>query len=160
MKMNKVILCGRLGQDPVLRTTPSGQSVCNLNLATSKSWVDKGGAKQQSTEWHKIIVWGKTGENCSKYLAKGREILVEGELQTRSWEDKDGSKRYATEIVAHNVQFIGNNPPSQQGGAQPQTQSPKQNHAQTQPQDQGGWGGFMGEAQTSHLTPGLDDIPF
>lgn len=153
--MNKVILCGRLGQDPVLRHTPSGHAVCNLNLATSKSWVDKGGEKHQSAEWHKIIVWGKTGENCAKYLTKGREILVEGELQTRSWEDKDGSKRYATEVVAHNVQFIGNTT-QQAGGGQPQ----EQKRAQTAPQNQGGWDGFPGEAQTGNMVPNLDDIPF
>ena len=106
MSINKVILIGRLGQDPELKYTPSGQAVSTLSLATSESWVDKGGQKQERTEWHRVVVWGKSAENCSKYLAKGRQIFVEGRLQTRSW-DKDGQKHYTTEIIASTVQFLG-----------------------------------------------------
>jgi single-strand DNA-binding protein len=116
--VNKVILLGRLGQDPELRYTQGGQPVCNMSIATSEVWNDKDGNKQESTEWHKVIVWGKIGENCAKYLSKGRLAFVEGKLQTRNWDDKDdGKKRYATEIVAHNVQFIsdGQGKPQQQG---------------------------------------------
>ena len=107
MSLNKVMLLGHLGQDPELRYNPSGTPVCNFSLATNEFWMDKDGQKQKRTEWHRIVVWGKTGENCSRYLAKGRQALVEGRLETRSWEGKDGQKKYTTEIIARNVQFIG-----------------------------------------------------
>jgi single-strand DNA-binding protein len=108
MSVNKVIILGRLGQDPELRYTPSGASVCQFSLATSESWNDKStGQKQEKTEWHRIVVWGKLAELCNQYLSKGRQAFVEGKIQTRSWEDKDGQKRYTTEILANTVQFIG-----------------------------------------------------
>lgn len=103
--LNKVILIGRLGQDPELRYTATQQPVAQLSVATSDSY-QKDGQKVETTEWHRVIVWGKQGENCGKYLAKGRSVCVEGKLQTRSWQDKDGQKRYSTEIVAHNVIFM------------------------------------------------------
>ena len=102
----KVIILGNLGKDPEVRFTGSGQPVCNFSLATNESWTDKSGQKQERTEWHRIVVWGKSAENCGKYLAKGRQALVEGRLQTREYE-KDGQKHYQTEIVATSVQFIG-----------------------------------------------------
>jgi len=105
--INKVILIGNLGNDPELKSIPSGNSVCEFSLATNESWTDKSGQKQDRTEWHRIVVWGKTGENCAKYLSKGRQCYVEGRLRTRSWEDKEGNKRYTTEIVASTVQFLG-----------------------------------------------------
>ena len=106
--VNKVIVLGRLGQDPELKYTPNGAAVCNFTVATSESWNDKNsGQKQEKTEWHRIVVWGKLAELCNQYLTKGRQAYVEGKLQTRSWEDKDGNKRYTTEIVASTVQFIG-----------------------------------------------------
>lgn len=104
--VNKVILVGNLGADPELRYTSSGTPVCELRVATNESWTDKQGQRQERTEWHRIVVWGKTGENSSKYLSKGRQVYVEGRLQTRSWDDKDGNKRYTTEIVANDVQFL------------------------------------------------------
>lgn len=104
--VNKVILVGNLGADPELRYTGSGTPVCELRLATNESWTDKQGQKQERTEWHRVIVWGKTGENCSKYLSKGRQVYLEGRLQTRSWDDKEGNKRYTTEIIANDVQFL------------------------------------------------------
>jgi len=108
MSVNKVILLGRLGQDPELRNTPNGNSVCNFTLATSENWTDKqSGQRQERTEWHRIVVWGRVAENCNQYLAKGRQAYIEGRLQTRSWEDKDGNKRYTTEVLANTVQFIG-----------------------------------------------------
>lgn len=107
MSVNKVILLGRLGQDPELKYTPGGSPVCNFSLATTKSWTDKSGQKQEKTEWHRIVVWGKLAELCNQYLAKGRQAFLEGRLQTRSWDDKDGNKRYTTEILASTVQFIG-----------------------------------------------------
>ena len=107
MSVNKVILLGRLGQDPELKYTPSGAAVCNFSLATSESWTDKNsGQKQDKTEWHRIVVWGKLAELCNQYLAKGKQAFVEGKLQTRSW-DKDGTKMNTTEINASTVQFLG-----------------------------------------------------
>lgn len=105
--VNKVILLGRLGADPDMRYTPSGQGVCELRLATNESWTDKNGQRQERTEWHRIVIWGKRAEICSKYLSKGREVYVEGRIQTRNYDDKDGNKRYITEIIASDVQFIG-----------------------------------------------------
>ncbi len=107
MSVNKVILLGRLGQDPELKYTPGGSPVCNFSLATTESWTDKSGQKQEKTEWHRVVVWGKLAELCNQYLAKGRQCFLEGRLQTRSWDDKDGNKRYTTEILANTVQFIG-----------------------------------------------------
>lgn len=105
--INKVILVGRLGADPEVKTVGQGQTVTRLNLATSESWMGKDGQKQEKTEWHRITVWGKLAEICGKHLAKGRQVYVEGKLQTRSWEDQQGQKKYATEIVASTVQFLG-----------------------------------------------------
>ncbi len=107
MSVNKVIILGRLGQDPELKYTPGGMAVCNFTVATSESWADKAGQKQERTEWHRIVVWGKLAELCNQYLTKGRQAFIEGSLQTRSWDDKSGQKRYTTEINAKTVQFIG-----------------------------------------------------
>lgn len=107
MSVNKVILLGRLGQDPELKYTPGGAPVCNFSLATTEAWTDKQGQKQEKTEWHRVVVWGKLAELCNQYLAKGRQAFLEGRLQTRSWDDKDGNKKYTTEILANTVQFIG-----------------------------------------------------
>ena len=105
--VNKAILVGNLGRDPELRQTPNGQSVVNFTLATSENWTDKSGQRQERTEWHRIVVWGRTAEMCNQYLSKGRTVYIEGRIQTREWEDKDGNKRYTTEINASTVQFIG-----------------------------------------------------
>ena len=114
--INKVILIGNLGQNPELKFLTSGQAVANFSIATNKKWQDKEGKQVERTEWHRIVVWGKVAENCAKYLTKGRPVYIEGELQTRSWDDKDGTKRYTTEIQALNVQFLG----SGNGGDQQQ----------------------------------------
>jgi single-strand DNA-binding protein len=105
--VNKVILIGNLGRDPELRFTKDGRPVANFTLATNERWRDKEGNNQERTEWHRIVVWDKTAENCAQYLAKGRSCYVEGRLQTREWEDKDGNKRQTTEVVAQNVTFLG-----------------------------------------------------
>lgn len=107
MSVNKVILVGRLGQNPEVRYTPSGAAVANFSIATSESWADKSGQKQEKTEWHRIVVWGKTAENCNQYLSKGRQVYIEGRLQTRQWQDKDGQTKSTTEIQAQTVQFLG-----------------------------------------------------
>lgn len=106
--VNKVILVGNLGAKPELKYLPSGQGVCELRLATNEVYNDKNNQRQERTEWHRIVVWGKMGENCAQYLDKGRSVYVEGRLQTRSWDDKKtNEKRYMTEIVASQVQFLG-----------------------------------------------------
>lgn len=105
--VNKVIIIGRLGADPELKTVTGGQSVCRLSVATSENWTDREGQKQERTEWHRVVVWGKLAELCGKYLSKGRQAYIEGRLQTRSWEDQQGQKRYSTEVVANTVQFLG-----------------------------------------------------
>ncbi len=105
--INKVILIGRLGSDPEVRYTPDGTAVANFSVATSDEWTDKAtGDRKERTEWHRIVAWRKLGELCGEYLSKGRQVYVEGKLQTRSWE-KDGVTRYTTEIVASDVQFLG-----------------------------------------------------
>lgn len=105
--VNKVILIGNLGADPELRYTPSGQAVCDLRLATNESWADKNGQKQERTEWHRVVMWGKPAEICKQYLTKGQKLYIEGRLQTRSWDDKDGNKKYSTEIVGTDFMFLG-----------------------------------------------------
>jgi single-strand DNA-binding protein len=109
MSVNKVILVGRLGQNPEVRYTPSGAAVANFSVATNESWTDKAGAKQERTEWHKVVVWGKLAELCNQYLAKGRQVYLEGRLQTRQWQDKDNQTKYTTEVQAQVVQFLGQN---------------------------------------------------
>jgi single-strand DNA-binding protein len=104
--VNKVILIGRLGKDPEVRYTPDGTMVTNFNLATDEQRKDKNGEKIQRTEWHKIVTWGKLAEICGNYLVKGKLVFVEGRIQTRSWEDKEGVKRYTTEIIASNMQML------------------------------------------------------
>jgi single-strand DNA-binding protein len=106
--INKAILVGRLGSDPEVRYTPSGDAVANFSIATSEEWKDKdSGEKKERTEWHRIVAWRRLGEICGEYLSKGRQVYVEGRIQTRSWDDKNGVKRYTTEIVATDVQFLG-----------------------------------------------------
>lgn len=106
MSLNKAMIIGNLGADPEVRYTKSGSAVSNLSVATNEKWTDKSGQRQERTEWHRVVVFGKTAENCSKYLKKGRQVYVEGRIQTNDWEDKDGNKRYTTEIVAQNVTFL------------------------------------------------------
>ncbi|PIT98992.1 MAG: single-stranded DNA-binding protein [Bdellovibrionales bacterium CG10_big_fil_rev_8_21_14_0_10_45_34] len=105
--VNKAIIVGRLGADPEVKFTQSGQQVARFSVATSENWTDRDGQKQERTEWHRVVVWGKLAEICGKYLSKGRQVFVEGRIQTRSWEDNQGQKKYSTEIVASTVQFLG-----------------------------------------------------
>ena len=107
MEINRAIILGRLGQDPKTHVTENGHSICNFSLATSENWTSKDGEKQEKTEWHRVVVFGKLAEICQKYLEKGRLALIEGKIQTRKWEDKDGAERFTTEINASNVQFVG-----------------------------------------------------
>jgi single-strand DNA-binding protein len=105
--VNKVILIGRLGADPEVKAVGPGSQVARLSVATSESWTDKEGQRQEKTEWHRVVVWGKLAELCGKYLSKGRQVYLEGRLQTRSWDDPQGVKKYSTEIVAQTIQFLG-----------------------------------------------------
>jgi len=126
MTVNKVILIGNLGKDPEVRFTANGKAVARFPVATSDVWIDGEGNRQERTEWHNIIVWGKQGETCAQYLAKGRQVFVEGSIRSRSYDDKDGNKRYVTEIVAFRVRFLGGGggtrvAPEAEGGASGET---------------------------------------
>jgi single-strand DNA-binding protein len=126
--VNKVIIVGRLGRDPEVRYTPSGAAVANFTVATSEEWKDKAtGEKQERTEWHKIVAWRRLGEICGEYLHKGKEVYIEGRLQTRSWEDRDGNTKYTTEIVAQNMQMLGS--PGKKG----RTESPDESYPTEEP---------------------------
>ena len=105
--VNKVILVGNLGRDAEIRYTSGGTAVATLSLATTDVWNDKGGQRQEKTEWHRVVLWGKTAETLQEYLLKGRQIYVEGRLQTRQWDDRDGNKRYTTETRADRVVLLG-----------------------------------------------------
>ena len=105
--VNKVILVGNLGRDPELRYTQQGTAVANFTLATNENFQKKDGSRDERTEWHRIVAWGKTAELCSQYLSKGRTVYIEGRIQTREWENKEGQKQKTTEIVAQTVQFLG-----------------------------------------------------
>jgi single-strand DNA-binding protein len=105
--VNKVILLGNLGRDPELKYTPNGSAVANFTLATNESWKDKEGQKQEHTEWHRIVVWGKLAEICGEYLHKGRQVYIEGSIRSRTYKDRDGNERSATEIRADNLVMIG-----------------------------------------------------
>src|SRR5215208_4849050 len=145
MSVNKVILVGHLGKDPEVRFTNSGSAVANFSVATSEQWNDRDGKKQERTEWHNIVVWGKQAESCGQYLAKGRQVYVEGSIRSRSYDDKNGVKRYVSEIFAQRIQFLGG------GGG---TRLPEQ-QTDAGPGDDPGMGG-MGGGQP----PMDDDVPF
>jgi single-strand DNA-binding protein len=115
--INKVIIVGNLGKDPEVSYVPSGAAVAKFSVATSETWKDKTtGEKKERTEWHRIVAWDKLGEICGKYLSKGRQVYIEGKLQTHSYDDKEGVKRYVTEIIAQEVQFLGGNRDSSDSG--------------------------------------------
>ncbi len=141
--INKVILVGNLGADPELRYTSGGQAVCDMRMATSERWKGKDGQMQEKTEWHRIVVWGRSAESCNEYLNKGSQAYVEGRIQTRKWEDRDGNTRYTTEIVANRVLFLS-------GGGR---------------RNDGGGGGGVSEPpppsdNDAPTDTGNDDIPF
>lgn len=151
--VNKVILVGNLGRDPEVRYSPNGQAIANVTIATSESWKDKNtGDKQERTEWHRIVFFGKLAEIAGEYLKKGSQIYVEGRLQTRKWQDKEGQDRYTTEIVANEMQMLG----SRQGQGAPASE-----FSQDEPASMGASGG--GSRAPSPAKAGNDfddDIPF
>jgi len=114
--INKAILIGNLGSDPEVRYTQSGTAVANFNIATSEKWKGQDGEWQEQTEWHRIVVWAKLAEICGEYLSKGSKVYIEGRIQTRSWDDKDGNKRYTTEIVAREMKMLDSKGASSGGG--------------------------------------------
>jgi single-strand DNA-binding protein len=130
MSVNKVILIGNLGRDPEVRFTAGGRAVARFPVATSEVWTDADGNRQERTEWHNVVVWGKQAESCGQYLQKGRQVYVEGSLRTRSYDDKDGNKRYITEVNAQRVQFLGGGPgrgtPASEGPAEPPADVPSE----------------------------------
>lgn len=136
--LNKVMLIGNLGADPELRHTPGGQDVCDLRLATNEKWKDKEGNKQEKTEWHRVVFWGKPAQIIKEYCTKGQMLYVEGRIQTRSWDDKEGVKKYMTEIVGSEFKFLG--------GKGDKSAAPREGGP---PMDTGGAGGSPD-----------DDIPF
>lgn len=149
--VNKAILIGNLGRDPELRYTQNGQAVTNFSLATSENWTDKSGERTERTEWHRIVAWGKTAELCAQYLSKGRTVYIEGRLQTRDWEDKEGVKRQTTEIVANTVQFLGG--PRGEGGGGNYAGGGGSGQSDENPTDGSGGG-------SSDPPPAEGDIPF
>jgi single-strand DNA-binding protein len=136
-------LVGNLGKDPEVRAVPGGQSVCNFSIATNESWTDKSGQKQDRTEWHRIVVWGKAAEACGEHLAKGRQVYIEGRLTTREWTNKEGQKQYTTEIVANPVGGVvflsgGERPPREEQftGPSGRERAPREEQFTGQPQRQ------------------------
>lgn len=151
--VNKVILVGNLGRDPEVRYSPNGQAVANVTIATSESWKDKNtGDKQERTEWHRVVFFGKLAEIAGEYLKKGAQIYVEGRLQTRKWQDKDGADRYTTEIVASEMQMLG----SREGRGAPAGDF----NQDTAPESAAPRGGQKATAPAAAAKDLDDDIPF
>lgn len=161
--LNKVIIIGRVGQDPKINYTQSGQAVANISVATDEGYKDKNtGQKIEKTEWHSVVAWRQSAEFIGKYIGKGRLVMIEGKLQTRKWQDQNGNDRYSTEIVADRVQALDRAPEQQQGqqqaqggygGQQPTYQQPQGQQPQQQPQREPFNGGGDGPG-------GTEDVPF
>jgi len=147
--VNKVILVGNLGRDSELRYTPGGAAVATLNLATTEVWNDRNNQRQEKTEWHRVVLWGKQAESLQEYLTKGKQIYVEGRLQTRQWDDKDGNKRYTTEIKADRITLLGGGGGGGRGAGGGGAEYSGRG---------GGGGGQMDEPPVEPITD--DDIPF
>lgn len=152
MSVNKVILVGNLGKDPELRYTPSGTPVANFSIATTEKFKDQEGNPREKTEWHKIVAWRQLAEICGKYLTKGRQVYIEGKIQTSSYEDRDGNRRYITEIVADQMQMLGRAGDDNSGGGG--NQRHEQGPERPAPHSDAGGGGAFSEPFPD------DDIPF
>jgi single-strand DNA-binding protein len=149
--VNKVILVGNLGRDAELRYTPGGAAVATLNMATTETWTDKGGQRQEKTEWHRVVFWGKVAESLTEYLTKGKQVYVEGRLETRQWNDKDGNKRYTTEIKGDKIVLLGSAGGGGRGGGGASRGGGEESMAGGQPS-------HGGDVPDTPLTD--DDIPF
>jgi single-strand DNA-binding protein len=161
--LNKVMLIGHLGNDPERRETASGQSVVNFTLATSEGFKDSTGNFQERTEWHRIVAWGKLADICSQYLKKGRQVYLEGRLQTRSWDDsKTGEKKYATEIVCSDMQMLGSNRDSGSGmGDSSYPQQERQSYSRpSRPEPSSGNYGERPSSGGAAQEFEKDDLPF
>lgn len=158
MTVNKAILVGRLGADPEMRSTQSGTSVANFRMATNRTWTNNQGERQEETEWHRIVVFGRQAEICDEYLSKGRQVYVEGRIQTNEWEDREGNTRYTTEVVANSVKFLSGGGGGSAGGrgGPPPPSEPPGGFDQTQSSGGGGGGG----SDYSDESFDDDDIPF
>lgn len=141
MSVNIAILVGNLGRDPEVRFTQSGRAVANFSIATTEMWTAPDGNRQEKTEWHNIVVWGKQAETCGQYLSKGRQVFIQGSIRSRSYEDKTGNKRYVTEIVAQRVRFLGGG-----GGGRVMQETEDQ--------------GYSESPAAFEAPPSDDDIPF
>jgi single-strand DNA-binding protein len=150
--VNKVILIGNLGRDPEVRYMPSGDAVANISIATTETWKDKNGEKQEKTEWHRVAMFGKTAEIAGEYLKKGSQVYIEGRLETRKWTDKEGKERYTTEIRADRMQMLGSRSGGSERMAPPEDDVPR---AAAAPAQKSG-----GAAKGSGLEDLEDDIPF
>jgi single-strand DNA-binding protein len=150
--VNKVILIGNLGRDPEVRYMPSGDAVANISIATTETWKDKNGEKQEKTEWHRVAMFGKTAEIAGEYLKKGSQVYIEGRLETRKWTDKEGQERYTTEIRADRMQMLGSRSGGSERMAPPEDDAPR---AAAAPAKKSG-----GAAKGGSLEDLEDDIPF
>jgi single-strand DNA-binding protein len=147
MSVNKVILVGRLGKDPEVKTTPSGQTVAKFSLATDEKFTNRSGERQERTEWHNIVVWGKLADICGQYLQKGKLVFIEGRIQTDSWDDKEtGQKKYRTEIICSDMKMLGSK--SEGGGSG----------------DRSGGGSYAGAGRSNSASSDFveddDEVPF
>jgi single-strand DNA-binding protein len=158
--VNKVILIGNLGRDPETRYTTGGDAVTNLRIATTETWKDKAGEKQEKTEWHTVVLFGRQAEIAGEYLKKGRPVYIEGRLQTRKYTDKEGVEKYSTEIVGDRMQLLG----SREGGGGGDVEMASNSSASSRPSGGGGGGGGGksggGPAKKSNPDDLDDDIPF
>jgi len=154
--LNKVLLLGNLGRDPEVRYTSSGKAVATFTLATSQRWKDQDGNDQERTEWHRIVAWGRLGEVCGEYLSKGRQVFIEGRIQSRDWEDQEGNRRTTVEIIANDMIMLGG------GGGQPQASErgdSERTPAAPRPSSRGqGAGGT--DDRGFQPPPPEDDVPF
>ena len=151
--VNKAILIGNLGSDPEVKYIPSGKAVANVSLATNESWKDRNGERQERTEWHRLVFWSPLAEIVGQYLKKGSKVYVEGRLQTRSWDDQSGQKRYTTEIVVNDMQMLDGRGDAMEGGGGPS--------ASPSPEDYGAPSAPPADsAPPANSGPQDDDLPF
>lgn len=160
MSVNKVILVGNLGKDPELRYTPSGTAVVTFPLATTERYKDRDGQRQEKTEWHNIVAWRQLAEICGKYLHKGKQVYIEGKIQTRSYDDRDGNKRYMTEIVVDQMQMLGSRDDNQQGGGYGSSGSGAGGQDNRRDQAANRSSGSQGDAYEEPVYNPDDEIPF
>lgn len=152
--LNKVLLLGYLGRDPEVRYTASGKAVATFSLATSVQWRDQNGNDQERTEWHRIVAWGRLGEICGEYLGKGKQVFIEGRIQSRDWEDQDGNRRTTVEIIANDMIMLGG--PGTSESREPDERPKSQAPARARPSG----GGRRGGEDRYGPPPPEDDIPF